>query len=180
MKIALFGGSFDPIHLGHVEVVNKALEKLDVQMLIVMPAFLNPFKDSAHASAQQRLSWAKRVFSSTPNVIVSDFEIRQNKPTPTIETLMHLYKTYEIETLYIIIGADNIQTLSSWYRYEEILKKAQFVVASRGEHAVPKGYLRLNVDVDISSSSLRKKLKKEYLSEKIAKEIMYHYEGQKS
>jgi len=111
-EYALFGGSFDPVHLGHIEIVKKALKIVD--KVIVVPTFLNPFKSHFAANPETRLNWCKEAFDFE-NVIVSDFEIKNAKPTFTIETFNALSKDYNIK--YIIIGADNLKSITKWARF---------------------------------------------------------------
>ena len=67
MNIALYGGSFDPPHLGHVHVVHAALKTLDIDKIIVVPAFVNPFKSGTHAPAELRLKWLQEIFEDDKN-----------------------------------------------------------------------------------------------------------------
>lgn len=92
MKIALFGGSFDPPHNGHNSVVLEALEKLDIDKLIIMPTYINPFKQSFSADEKQRFLWVKKLWGHLPKVEICDFEIRQKRPVPSIESVKYLYK----------------------------------------------------------------------------------------
>ena len=94
MKIALFGGSFDPPHAGHDAAVKAILSSLKPDLLIIMPSFLNPFKKSFSASPQLRLKWCRALWSGTPHVEVSDYEISQNVPVPTIQSVKFLLEKY--------------------------------------------------------------------------------------
>lgn len=178
MKIALFGGSFDPVHLGHIEVVKKALKELDIDKLIIMPNYLNPLKNSSHAPSKLRFKWLKEAFKEFKNVEVSDYEIKKNRPVFSIETINHFKPTY------FIIGSDNLNTLHKWKNIDEILKKVEFIVATRGE--IDKTLLNkynikkvLNVNIPISSTQIRNKHFK-YLPKKLEKEIKEFYESKKN
>lgn len=94
MKIALFGGSFDPPHAGHDAAVEAILSALKLDLLIIMPSFLNPFKKSFSAPPQLRLRWCRALWSGTPHVEVSDYEISQNVPVPTIQSVKFLLEKY--------------------------------------------------------------------------------------
>lgn len=171
--IALFGGSFDPPHTGHTAIVN-ALEKLDyIDKIIIMPTFLNPFKSSSHASSLLRLQWLKCIFSDHKNVLIDSYEVRQEKKVPTIESVLYLLKRYQ--KIFVVIGADNAATLEQWYRYDELKEKVTFIVASRENIKIPKEFIPLEVDVDISSSELRKVMDKTKLTEQCADEIAQYY-----
>lgn len=94
MKIALFGGSFDPPHAGHDAAVKAILSSLKPDLLIIMPSFLNPFKKSFSAPPQLRLRWCRALWSDAPGVKVSDYEISQNVPVPTIQSVKFLLEKY--------------------------------------------------------------------------------------
>lgn len=94
MKIALFGGSFDPPHAGHAAAVKAILSALKPDLLIIMPSFLNPFKKSFSAPPQLRLRWCRALWSDAPHVEVSDYEISQNRPVPTIQSVKFLLEKY--------------------------------------------------------------------------------------
>lgn len=94
MKIALFGGSFDPPHAGHNAAVRAILSSLKPDLLVIMPSFLNPFKKSFSAPPQLRLKWCRALWSDTPYVEVSDYEISQNVPVPTIQSVKFLLEKH--------------------------------------------------------------------------------------
>ena len=94
MKIALFGGSFDPPHAGHDAAVGAILSALKPDLLVIMPSFLNPFKKSFSAPPQLRLRWCRALWGDTPHVEVSDYEISQNVPVPTIQSVKFLLEKY--------------------------------------------------------------------------------------
>ncbi len=151
--VALYGGSFDPPHLGH-EAVVKALLKLEhIDKIVIMPTFLNPFKESFFAPAELRLSWLKEIFKNENRVEVSDFEVLQKRKVPTIETINFLSHMYE--KIFLVIGADNLKSLKKWHKFEEIEKQVDFLVASRDQIKIPQEFTPLKVDMPIASSDLR-------------------------
>ena len=172
-SIALFGGSFDPPHIGHIEIINK-LKKLDfIDKVIVMPTYLNPFKNSFKADASLRLKWLKEIFKNDNKVEVSDFEVKQNKKVPTIITVKELLKKYD--KIFVVIGADNLASLKKWQDFEELDNLVDFIVASRGDLKIDKKFLKLDVDIDISSTTLREKINKNALPKEVANEIYKYY-----
>ncbi len=94
MKIALFGGSFDPPHAGHDAAVKAILSGLKPDLLIIMPSFLNPFKKSFSAPPQLRLRWCRALWSDAPHVKVSDYEISQNRSVSTIQSVKFLLEKH--------------------------------------------------------------------------------------
>jgi nicotinate-nucleotide adenylyltransferase len=175
MDIALYGGSFDPPHLGHIAVVNEALKTLDIDKVIVVPAFVNPFKTGTHAPAELRLAWLKAIFKANSRVEVSDFEIRQNRAVRSIETVKHFGALYA--KIYFIIGADNLATLKKWHRYEELNSLVTWVVATRDDIEIEPGFIRLNVEQKISSSALRETILEQKLPTSVAMSIKDYYKS---
>lgn len=172
-NIALFGGSFDPPHIGHEMIVKALLEFKDIDRVVIMPTFLNPFKSKSHAPSELRLKWLKEIFGSYQNVLIDDFEVKQKQKVPTIESVEYLLKRYK--KIYLVIGADNLSSLHKWERYNELKNMVTFVVAHRGKIEIPKDFIELNVNVDISSTELREQLELSKLPQKCAKEIAKYY-----
>ncbi len=162
-SIALFGGSFDPPHLGHKTVVKEALKVLNIDKLMVVPAFLNPFKTVSHFTAKERFNLTKELFFVLEKVVVDDYEINQAKPTPTVETLKHFMQSYDVP--YVIVGADNLENIDKWKEFEYLNTQITWVIATRSGYEVKSDKLRdfklLNVDVDLSSTQIRNKMTKE-------------------
>jgi len=154
-KIALYGGSFDPPHLGHLLVISQALKTLALDKLIVVPAYQNPFKSETHASSELRLQWLHTLFKESEKVEVSDFEIKKNRAVSSYETVKYFKNMYE--TVYFIIGADNLHSLRSWSNFQELDKMVTWVVASRGDVTIPSEFLKIDVNHTISSSLVREK-----------------------
>lgn len=175
MNIAVFGGSFDPPHIGHEEIIKESLKKLDIDTLFVVPTFLNPFKETFVAPAKKRFEWVEKLILPYPKAKTLKYEIEQNRPVPTIETIKYLKKTYDLDKIYLIIGADNVPTLHKWKAYKELEKLVHFVVATRDNEKIPKNLQKLDIHVNISSTKLREKIKKEYLPKSISNEIMEYY-----
>lgn len=173
MKLALYGGSFDPPHAGHVGVVKEALASLPIDRLIIVPASKNPFKASVRASGEQRLAWLKTIFAPFPQVEISDFEITQRRSVYTIETVLHYLPM--CDALYLIIGADNLAQLREWHRYEELNSLVHWVVATRNQIPVPENMVRLDVDVPVSSTDFRNATAPLGLEPKIEHDIITYY-----
>lgn len=176
MKIAVFGGSFDPPHKGHEAIIREALKNLDIDALFVVPTFLNPFKSSFFAPPKKRYAWIEKLLTNYPKAQVLDFEMQQNRPVPTIETIKYLIDNYQIDKIYLIIGADNVAHLHKWNAFEELDKLVEFVVATREGTNIPENLQKLDIHVTISSTKLREQIKKAYLPDSIADEIMAYYD----
>jgi len=172
-SIALFGGSFDPPHIGHEAIVKALLGFLDIEEIVVMPTFLNPFKEFSHASSDLRLKWLRDIFSEFKNVKVSSYEVDLKRKVPTIQTVKYLLKTYK--KIYLVIGADNLKSLYKWDNFEELEKLVSIIVATRENFIVDGKFLRLDIDVDISSTHLRNHIDILKLPKKCTKEIEKFY-----
>src|SRR3990167_8296102 len=157
--IALFGGSFDPPHIGHEAIVKALKEFKEIDKVIIMPTFLNPFKSKFYAPSSLRMKWLKEIFSDYENVEISDYEVSQEKQVPTIATVKHLLKSYK--KIYLVIGADNLALLHMWNNYNELRELVTFIIAPRDNIEIPKEFLRLNVDEKISSTEVIDKNKAE-------------------
>ena len=155
--IALFGGSFDPPHLGHKSIIKESLKILEIDRLIVVPTFLNPFKSSSEATPHQRLKWSKELFGTISKVFISDYEINQGKATKTSQTLRHFQQSYHVK--YIIIGADNLASIQIWHNFHILNREIIWIVATRERYALETTFLRefilLPIEVDISSTQIR-------------------------
>ena len=153
---ALFGGSFDPPHLGHREIIEKTLRLPDIERVVVLPAWLNPFKRESHAPPEKRLEWCRKVFD-LPGVIVSDYEIRQKRPIYTLESYRALSGKYFIG--WLVIGADNLKDLSKWHAFETLNRELTWIVATREGSSPDTSMLRsvriLEVQVPVSSTQIR-------------------------
>lgn len=157
-SIALFGGSFDPPHTGHKAIVEAAQNLKEVDKVVVMPTFLNPFKSKSHLSAQQRFNLVKEMFKDCSRVEVSDFEVSKKQKTASIVTVKHLLETYD--KIYLIIGADNLASLETWQDYDELKNLVTFIVAKRDNIEIPKKYITLDVNENISSTEIRNRERK--------------------
>jgi nicotinate-nucleotide adenylyltransferase len=173
MAIAIFGGSFDPPHAGHVAVVKSALRELPVDTLYVVPAYVNPFKSGTHAPPELRRKWLQRIFENRARVCVSDFESGKGRPVPTIETVRHFRRIDP--DIYLIIGSDNLESLSKWHEFETLDRLVTWVVATRGPHKESGTFRFLDVDVDVSSTELRSLEKTHLIPDAVREEIENYY-----
>ncbi len=179
MNIAVFGGSFDPPHLGHEAIIKEALKSLHVKKLFVVPTYLNPFKKKFFAPSHMRLKWLTKLFTCK-EIEILDFEVKQKRAVPTIETIEYLKSIYNLEKIYLVIGADNLPSLESWHRYSDLKNMVEFVVAARNETNLPKELKKLSINAKISSSELRSNMNTTFIPHKIKKEIEEFYNKEKN
>jgi len=128
----VFGGSFDPIHNGHVALARAAIKEIELDRLIVMPTKVQPFKkDKQVTEDSHRLNMVKLAFENDEKVHVSDYEIKHTKVSYTFATLTHLRELYPNDKIYFIMGTDSMLTLERWFKGEELLRDFSFIVSYR-------------------------------------------------
>lgn len=134
-RIGIFGGSFNPPHLGHILAVREFREKLALDTVLLIPAATPPHKTlGANApSAEARLEMTRLAVRELPYVQVSDIELRREGPSYTADTLAALHERYPNDTLYLLMGTDMLLSFSAWYHPERILQTATLAVAHRGK-----------------------------------------------
>ncbi len=136
-KIGLFGGSFDPIHLGHVEIAQMTIKEIPLDILVVMPAGKAPHKNGALFSDKLRLKMTKAAMKelNDDRIIVSDWEVKQaqvnGKTSFTVDTMRYLKKKYPGAELYLILGTDMFNTFSTWKDPEKIAANMKLVLVNR-------------------------------------------------
>ncbi len=132
MKIGLFGGSFDPVHLGHLLVAQAALEELGLERLFFIPTAQSPFKPQNHAApASARLQWLRLALAGNTHCEVDEQEIRRGGVSYTIETLRDYAGRFPNAQFYYLIGADNAAKLDEWREAGELARLAEFVAILR-------------------------------------------------
>lgn len=174
MNIAMFGGSFDPLHIGHEQIAYKALDLLDIDKLIMVPTYLNPFKKDYFFDPKRREQLLHSLFEDQEKIEVLDYEIKQNRAVPSIETVKYIHKTLQPQKLYLIIGADNLPSLHKWDNFEELKKLVTFVVFHRKGYEVKNDiipFIDIELDIDISSSILRDSKDLTYVPQKIKQKV---------
>jgi nicotinate-nucleotide adenylyltransferase len=175
-KIILYGGSFDPIHNGHLAVARHALDHIGADELVFVPARRSPFKkQSPVASDDDRMEMIGLAISGLNGFAVSDCELKRPEPSYTIDTVRHFRHEYgEASSLYLLIGADAIKELPRWYKINDLLKECTICLMLRPGYEVPDVHryddvfgremtekleknALMNPLVDISSTDIRKR-----------------------
>ena len=175
MDIAVFGGSFDPPHIGHQKIVELALRELPIEKLFVVPTYLNPFKSHFHLEPSERFELLKELFEENKKVEICDYEIEKKEKTPTFETILFLKASYNIGKIYLIIGADNLKNIHLWYNFLELKELVSFVVVTRDDIALENEYLGtltvLNLEEKVSSTDLRKNMNLDLIPLKLKEKV---------
>lgn len=131
-KLGILGGTFDPIHMGHLKMVQAVYEKMGLEKVIFMPAYIAPHKVGMDfAPAADRYNMTVLATRDCPHFSVSDMELKRSGVSYTYDTLRELQDMYPDCGLYFIIGADSVPQLHSWNRISEMLEIAVFVAAGR-------------------------------------------------
>ena len=165
-KVGIFGGTFDPIHLGHLITAQSVKEIRELEKIIFIPAFISPLKsDVKTSSPEDRLNMIKLAIKDVSFFDYSDMEIKMGGVSYTIDTLRELKKKYE--NIEFIIGYDNIFSFHTWKDPDEILKLSKIIVLKRkSSHAPPfkDKYYRQAVfvetrGIEISATDIRERVK---------------------
>ena len=195
MRIAVFGGSFNPPHIGHVEAAKAAASELCADKLIVMPAARPPHKEQEQGSpsAKERFELALLAFSELPNTEISDLELRRSGTSYTVDTLSELKSVYPEDELILLMGTDMFMSFEIWKDYKRIFELATLAAFSRKNderaqiQAQAEYYAKAYgvsvyeiglVPTEVSSSELREQLKNRngnnLLPELVYSEIIKH------
>ncbi|MFW6066107.1 MAG: nicotinate-nucleotide adenylyltransferase [Planctomycetota bacterium] len=179
-SMVIFGGTFDPVHNGHLIVARAAAEACGIGKVMLIPSAQPPHKPPAGAFAEHRLEMLRLAVAGEPMFEVSDTELRRSGPSYTIDTLRQLRDELPGTRLYLLIGADMLADLPQWHRARDVVAEVDLIVAARnpwqeqlpavlkklGEHFDAKTLERLSSSVvetprvDISSTEIRRRLTK--------------------
>lgn len=171
IKTGIFGGAFNPVHNGHVNLAKEAIEQLKLRRLLIIPTFESPHKATKLLSFETRAEMCRLAFegiSDKCEVTVSDIERQMGGVSYTINTIRELSKRLPGEQLFLLIGGDMLFSFREWYKYESILKESKVCAVARGgdsftdmlEFAAEMGRVKVlptNI-VDVSSTEIREKL----------------------
>ncbi|WP_288918866.1 nicotinate-nucleotide adenylyltransferase [uncultured Eubacterium sp.] len=172
-NIGILGGSFDPVHLGHLAIATAALREADLEKVLLMPARVSPFKVGKTKTADvHRLAMVRLAAATDPKLAVSDREITDDRVSYTIDTLNYLEMEHPDVTYWFIVGTDSFLQLDTWCRGEELLRAQHFILAPRPGYRTEEWeekmafyrsrygarILRIhNPELDISSTEIRKR-----------------------
>jgi len=190
MKVGLFFGSFNPVHIGHLAIANYMLEYTDLKNIWFVISPHNPLKEKKSLLPEiQRLRLVREAIGDFNKFKASNVEFKLPQPSYTINTLTHLQEKYPKNEFVLILGSDNLQTFHKWKNYEEILKQYEIYVYPRPDSdggqlkTHPKVKMTNAPVMDISSSFIREAIKQKkdiryYLPENVWNYIreMHFYE----
>lgn len=165
MRIGILGGTFNPIHIGHLILAEEALFKLKLDKVIFVPTFIPPHKNvEGGIKPKERLKMVELAIEDNPRFAVSTFELDSKSKSYSIDTLKEFRRLYgEDAQLFFITGSDLLKDLFSWKDVNEIFKMSKFIVANRPGYPVtevPEEVERVVITpIEVSSEDIRRRLK---------------------
>jgi nicotinate-nucleotide adenylyltransferase len=191
MRIAIYGGSFNPMHIGHEKIVDYVLNNLNMDKIIIIPVGIPSHRENNLEQSDTRLKICKEIFKGNKKIEVSDIEIKSEGKSYTYDTLLKLIDLYgENNEFFEIIGEDSLKSLKTWKNYEELLKICKFIVFRRKDDKniqIDKEFLNNkniiileNEYYDISSTEIRNMVKNNedisaFVNKKVKKLIEKEY-----
>ena len=172
--IGILGGTFDPVHIGHLRMADAVYKCMDLEQVMFIPAYVAPHKVGMDiAPADDRYAMTKLAIEPYSYFTVSDLELRRSGVSYTVDTLRELHRQYPEKQLYFIIGADSVEQLHTLNNIEEMLQLATFVGAGRpgyegimdnvvknlGEEARQHIMLLNTPEYDVSSTDIRERIR---------------------
>ena len=157
-KIGIYGGTFDPIHYGHLILAREAHEMFRLEKIIFVPAAASPFKRSPFANGEMRLLMLRTAIEGETGFALDDCELHRTAPSYAIDTIEEIRRREVDSEMYYLIGEDNVPTLTKWHRFAELEKVVRFVVLDRTSTGTKYLYPTVHRRIDISATEIRKRV----------------------
>lgn len=162
MNIGILGGTFDPIHYGHLEIAKKAAAQFALDKVVFVPAYRPPHKDACAgmSTAETRFQMVEQALKEFPSFEASRIELDHSGISYTVETLQKFKDLYPQDELYLIIGADSWHHFETWHRPQDIKKLARLLVAPRKGYEIKpeEGVKAIEMDpIELSATEIRRK-----------------------
>ncbi len=175
-KMAILGGTFDPIHIGHLMIAQQACNNFELNKIIFMPAGIPPHKEKMKITASRhRLEMVKIAINDNPLFTISQWELNKKRKSYTVDTLKYFENQNIAQEIYFIIGADSLYDMFNWKNPDYLLNHSNFIVAARSGYSLEKTFkdqrfrdyednihFLNNFKLDISSSMIRKQIKNNF------------------
>lgn len=181
-RIGVYGGTFDPIHTAHLILAREALECLELEQIVFVPAAISPHKmDHRPTPAAVRLEMLQAATKGDPNFAIDDRELNRPPPSFAIDTIEEfLREDPELEICYLV-GSDNLPRLDTWHRFDELRNLVNFVVLNRGTMGVSDfAFTTIRRQIDISATEIRNRVATgrsiRYLVPPAVEEIIYRHQ----
>ena len=158
-KIGLFGGSFDPIHHGHLILARDAMEQLGLAKVIFIPANISPHKlDHPPAPAAARCEMVAAAIAGEPRFEMNTCEVEREGVSFAVDTVRRMIERHPATDFFYFIGEDNLAALHTWKEIEELRRLAPFVILARGGTPANTEFPVVTRHIDISSTDIRKRI----------------------
>ena len=176
MRIGIYGGTFNPVHHGHLILARQALEEFKLDRLVFVPAAESPFKIQNHsAPAGDRLAMLRLATAGENRFSVDPLEIERGGISYSIDTVKLLCNRDPGAELFFLVGEDNADRLTEWHRFEELKKLVYFVVLSRSEDFQSPEYPVVQRRIEISSTEIRNRVANQESITYLVPESVKHY-----
>jgi len=171
------GGTFDPIHIGHLIAAEEVAQRLDLNEVIFVPVGTPPLKDASKTAApRHRLMMCLLATCDNPKFSVNSLEIERDGPSYTIDTISQLRNEHPHDELFFIVGADAAVNFDKWKNFEEITRLCKVIVTTRPGSSMDKNFDTLIIsDIDISSTKIRKRLSQGLSVRYLLPQLVYDY-----
>lgn len=134
MKIGIYGGSFNPVHNGHIHLAETALKDFGLDCIFFIPSRISPHKSSEeYVSGADRLEMLKLACSGNERFHISDYELKNSRISYSVYTVEHFRRKFPHDKLFLLIGSDMLMSFDTWYCFEKILSDVTLCVVSRNE-----------------------------------------------
>lgn len=164
-RVGVFGGAFDPPHLGHLIIGERVREECELEEVVFIPFNIPPHNKEINTPAKERLEMVRLAIKGNKYFTVSEIELKRKNKSYTIDTIKELKHLPPLKELYLIAGMDEAVEILSWKRVEELVRMVKFVIVKRPkvEKVLPhilKGSKIIDLEIGISSSEIRERVRK--------------------
>lgn len=164
LKVGVFGGSFDPVHIGHLVAAEQAAVRLALDLVRFVPAGRHPLKNRHHAPAEHRVAMVEAAIQDNPRFVLDPREAQRPGPSYTVDTLRQMAAESPSDALFLLLGADTARELSAWREAEAIAGLATIVVLTRPGATPPAHPLIMRVvevpEIDVSATAVREAVRR--------------------
>lgn len=172
-KIGIYGGTFNPVHFGHISIAEEFIKKFKIDLCEIFPTYISPFKtndNNVFLDAFYRLEMLKLAFQDKTTFHINDFEVKSNQISYTYKTIEHIKELYPEALIYLLIGSDQAINFHRWKNWEWITGEVELVIAERNQlihsdfefqklRAITKVLFLGNELIKISSSDIRERIR---------------------
>lgn len=177
-RIGLFGGTFDPLHIGHMIVAESVREAEKLDEVWFIPSHIPPHKEKASVSSSDRFQMVRQSIETNDSFKVTDVELDREEPSYTLKTIRELKRQHPDVEFSFIIGGDMVESLHTWYKIDELIEEVSFIGVNRPGYSFDAPYELSEVEIPllaISSSEVRARLEQNRTVRYMVPEPVYSY-----